>query len=127
MPNDNFQVRTTDSITFQWTTPQLAENECAELVWWPEQRPNDIKGMVDALETCKESTHTLEAGKAGLNGTIFWSVRIVRYGDLNDPNTYDTTGAKPAPGRKMTVEPPGEDGGDNTGGSGNTGDGTKQP
>ena len=126
-PNDNFQVRTTDSITFQWSiAPQLAENECAELVWWSEQRPNDIKGMANALETCKKTTYTLEAGKAGLNGTIFWSVRIVRYGDLNDPNTYDTTGAKPAPGRKMTVEPSGEDGGNNTGGS-NTGDGTKQP
>ena len=123
-PNDNLQVRTTDSITFQWTTPPLAENECAELVWWPEQRPSEIKGMDDALYTCKKTTYTLEAGKAGLNGTIFWSVRIVRYGDRNNPDTYDNTGARPAPGRKMTVEQPGEEGGSNDNQSGGAG-GTK--
>jgi hypothetical protein len=112
------RVLTTDSITFRWSiAPPLAENECAELVWWPERRPGEIpgeiKGMADALlDTCKETTHTLvEAGKAGLNGTIFWSVRVVRYGDRNNRNTYDNTGAKLAPGRKMTVEQPGEEGG----------------
>jgi hypothetical protein len=66
----------------------------------------------------------MEAGKAGLNGNIFWSVRVVRYGDLSNPKTYDNTGAKLAPGRKMTVEQPGEEGGQPSGqpqqGAGNT-------
>jgi hypothetical protein len=67
----------------------------------------------------------MEAGKAGLNGTIFWSVRVVRYGDRNNRNTYDNTGAKLATGRKMTVDQPGEEGESNEdeeSGAGNTKD-----